>query len=145
MSNDLDNEVLRLWSEKLSASEIGSILGITKNAVIGRVNRMRKRGLDVETRAAPRLRLAKIPLLAIPIEEEPEPEPENQIGIPFGRLTSRTCKYVIDGDHPRHFRFCGDVVTTKSYCETHHALCYVKPVPRRHRYTDTVFVLKARS
>jgi len=144
MSNDLDNEIQRLWGEKLSASQIGSILCLTRNAVIGRVNRMRKKGVDVEARAFPKTAVARIPV-AMPVEEELDAEPESQVGIPFESLTLKTCKFVIDGDHPRYFRFCGEPVTTKSYCKTHHALCYVKVIPRRPRYTDTVFVLKARS
>ena len=142
MSNDLDSEIIRLWGEKLSASQIGSILCITKNAVIGRVNRMRKKGVDVESRAMAKASIPRIPILE-PIEEEIEVE--NQIGIPFESLTLRTCKFVIDGDHPRYFRFCGEPVTSKSYCKTHHSLCYVKVQPKRQRYTDTVFVLKDRA
>ena len=142
MLNDIETEILRLWEQNIPARQIGAALGITKNAVIGRVNRMRKKGVDIDVRVMPKTSIVKIPA-AEPIEEELEPL--NQIGISVFQLTNKTCKFVVDGEHPRYFRFCGDPVTTKSYCKTHHAICYVKVQPKRYRYTDTVFVLKDRA
>lgn len=43
-------EIMELWSQNLSASEIGRQVGKTKNSVIGIVDRLRARGFDIPMR-----------------------------------------------------------------------------------------------
>lgn len=48
MQNEQNAEILLLWNEGKTASEIGSQFGLTRNTVIGKLNRMRVAGHDVK-------------------------------------------------------------------------------------------------
>ena len=45
MTNEIRLEILKLWNEGKSGSEIAKLLGITRNSVIGVSYRARKNGL----------------------------------------------------------------------------------------------------
>ncbi len=46
-------ELRALWDEGLSVSQIGKRLGITKNAVTGKVDRLRNSGVNIPARPSP--------------------------------------------------------------------------------------------
>jgi GcrA cell cycle regulator len=103
--------LIALWNEDLSTSEIGRRLGITKNAVIGKVHRL---GLT-QRRPSPKAK----------------PEP-----IHFLRLASLRagmCSWPIGDPGEDGFHFCGSpALGNKPYCGKHCAVAYVASKDRRH-------------
>lgn len=113
MTNDWTPErttaLMALWNEELSTAEIGRRLGITKNAVIGKVHRL---GLQ-QRRPSPK----------------PKSEPLNVLRL--DALRANMCCWPIGDPGEDSFHFCGDeVVEGKPYCSRHCSLAYVRPRDR---------------
>lgn len=97
--------LIALWNEELSTSEIGRRLGITKNAVIGKVHRL---GLQ---------------------QRRPSPKPKEEVVhyLRLDRLHTGMCSWPIGEPGDADFHFCGEaVVPGKPYCAHHCAIAYVK-------------------
>jgi GcrA cell cycle regulator len=96
-------ELTRLWATGLSASEIGRKLGITKNAVVGKVRR-----LDLAMRRQP-----------------PAAKIDHKI-ITLDSLKANMCSWPNGEPGKPGFRFCGKpVVFGKPYCAYHCEIAYV--------------------
>ena len=92
----------RLWEEGVTTAEIGRRIGVTKNAVIGKVHRI---GLT------PRV-----------ITQKPPPR-RNVFD-----FTGPACMWPIGHPGEDDFHFCGEhPVTGKPYCEHHVEVAYIKP------------------
>jgi len=92
----------RLWEEGVTTAEIGRRIGVTKNAVIGKVHRI---GLT------PRV-----------ITQKPPPK-RNVFD-----FTGPACMWPLGHPGEDDFHFCGEhPVTGKPYCEHHVELAYIKP------------------
>jgi GcrA cell cycle regulator len=92
----------RLWEEGITTAEIGRRIGVTKNAVIGKVHRI---GLT------PRV-----------ITQKPPPK-RNVFD-----FTGPACMWPVGHPGEEDFHFCGEhPVTGKPYCEHHVELAYIKP------------------
>ena len=137
----LTQKILRLWEENKSASQIGHELGVTKNAVIGRVTRARMSGVKLDRAVAIRrgvpkqkplvvknrriirefkLRCEPLPILEIITSEQ------NKRSISLSQLKSTSCRYILNEDR-FHPIYCGALKEKKSYCCKHYALCYYGP------------------
>ena len=66
----------------------------------------------------------------MPVAFEDPPEPEPMMAIPFEKLTSKSCRFIINSGNPTDFLFCGRAKKGKSYCEEHMKLCYLPPAKR---------------
>lgn len=150
-------DLKRLILEGLSAAKIASALGVTRNAVIGKVNRLdlkfaRKRG-RVQATGAPKPRKVKaqprrvtLPALPInrpdivvdakalkaeafvPLPDAPAPIQMIDLG-DMGRVgRPGKCRWPI-GENPT--LFCG-CATESAYCTTHHAMAYA-PIEKDDR------------
>lgn len=109
MNNDWTPErtaaLMALWSEDLTTAEIGRRLGVTKNAVIGKVHR-----------------------LGLP-QRRPSPKPKIEIldVLRLDRLRPGMCSWPIGEPQDPNFHFCGEeAVPGKPYCAHHCAVAYVK-------------------
>lgn len=143
------NALMALWDEGLPTAEIGRRLGVTKNAVVGKVHRLGlpKRGSPISKerapssrpaapRPAPSSRPAAAPAQLAAPRPEPvayDPEPERVEARPpakvvkLGALTSEMCSWPIGDPGTEGFRFCGhQAVPGKPYCPEHCAMAYVK-------------------
>jgi GcrA cell cycle regulator len=95
-------ELTRLWDEGLPAAEIGRRLGLTKNAVIGKVHRIA---------LSPRV-----------ITERPEPRRN------LFDFSGPACMWPFGHPNDDNFHFCGArPLPGKPYCADHATMAYVQP------------------
>jgi GcrA cell cycle regulator len=92
----------RLWEEGVTTAEIGRRIGVTKNAVIGKVHRI---GL------VPRV-----------VKETPAPR-RNVFD-----FAGPVCMWPIGHPTDNDFHFCGGApIAGKPYCSNHAAVAYIRP------------------
>ncbi len=159
-SAEEDALLRRRWHERGGAAAIGREIGRTRNAVIGRANRLglavprrlteerRKAGAEA---AAERQRQAKRVAAARARERNEElaaaTRPPDLVVVPkrddtpgptaceLLDFTPYTCRFPLGELHDPVRWFCGvaeaDVAAGVPYCREHSALCYAEPAPRR--------------
>ena len=102
--------LIALWNEGLSTSVIGNRLGVTKNAVVGKVHRL------------------KLPKRGSPIKLKPKAAEV----ISLEALRPGMCCWPEGEPGTKGFYFCGKpVLPDKPYCAEHCARAYVKPNKQR--------------
>ena len=137
----------KLWSEGLSASQIAGRLGmgVTRNAVIGKVHRLGLAGRVTPTRPARRPQRAARPRPTAAPVQPPRPRPApvivdvEPVRFANGRmanvltLNERTCKWPIGDPTDENFGFCGHAATPGCpYCAEHAQMAY-QPVARKKK------------
>lgn len=144
--NDIQKKIHALWEKGFPASEVANQVGITRNAVMGHLFRMRQAGVKMrqktpstKTKKAvppPKLKKAvgikkmprRLPAPIKPTLEEINPPPliPNGSPVPMMKLARYSCRYVVSGVDAKSFLFCNAKVQDgSSYCPHHHAICYV--------------------
>ncbi len=137
-------ELMRLWEAGRSASEIGRLLGVSKNSVVGKAHRMKlaarpspiKRGGSSTSRrpaapAAPKpaMRVAVQPKIERPVAAPAPAAVEVRRQAPIVRRTSGkgpNCLWPIGDPGDADFHFCGaPAVPGKPYCAEHCARAYI--------------------
>ena len=135
-----DATLLRLQLEGFSAAEIGRTMHKTRNAIIGRLHRLRDKGIGLpkqsprkseELRAkaenvGPGIRLAH------PVSREPWRVPKAEAfkplpgtePIPLIGRPAFTCAWVVEGEGADAL-CCGQRVSAGAYCASHRALAYL--------------------
>src|SRR5665213_2891489 len=134
----------KLWMEGFSASQIAAELGdgVTRNAVIGKVHRLKLSGRAKPASAAPRARTAPrsgapmIGATALKISEDLQveayvPPQVQELFIPVEQrlsllqLSEQTCKWPIGDPLLPEFYFCGQHSEDgKPYCDFHSRRAY---------------------
>ena len=102
-------ELTKFWATGLSASEIDRRMGITKNAVVGKVRR-----LDLAMRRQP-------------------PPPKRPVSIvTLDRLKADMCCWPTGEPGQPDFRFCGkEAIEGKPYCAEHCARAYIQSTNKK--------------
>lgn len=102
-----DDDLRRLAAEGKTTSQAAAILGVSKNAIIGRSHRIT--GVTWMLSRGPR---------------PPKPVAPKKPAIEFP--TAGRCVYPHGDPRRSEFHFCGDAVVYAGapYCETHAALCW---------------------
>ncbi|MGD9639386.1 MAG: GcrA family cell cycle regulator [Alphaproteobacteria bacterium] len=113
-TDEMIEELSKLWNDGLTTVEIGRKLGVSKNAVVGKAHR-----LGLESRPSPIKREKK---------KEEKPEKKSKKYITLMDLTSRMCRWPIGDPKDDNFHFCGKEIPVGGvYCPHHSAVAYVAP------------------
>lgn len=141
-------ELRALWDKGLTANEIAKVLGVTKNAIVGKVHRLclKARPSPIKSKGEDEQVVVQVEEVEIveeaeeaPIEEAIEPvqqENKPEAGasgnkVKLVELDSHTCRWPIGDPRDDDFGFCGKKVRTgQTYCDEHAAMAYVKAVRR---------------
>ncbi len=105
-------QLKKLWSKGKSTVEIGRELGISKNAVVGKVHR-----LELNARPSPIKKDTKPKVIKKKVQKQ-----EN---VSLMDLKLNSCRWPIGDPKDADFHFCGkDTVTGKPYCSEHCKIAY---------------------
>jgi hypothetical protein len=151
--------IIELWDKGFSGYQIAVALKTTRSAILGKISRMRRKGMTFNRqynpgRAKKGSRKAPTPVNLPPVTvtvqslkmKKPEPDPKPIVVIipeppPYTgkpltilEVTNDTCKYSVSGTRAPHYRFCGGPTFKRSLCKHHFELCYTslkKPEQKR--------------
>lgn len=141
-------ELRRLWDKGLTANEIAKVLGVTKNAIVGKVHRLclKARPSPIKVKGEEEQIVTEAIEVTVieeteeaPIENTVEQEPQevkpaspaDGNKVKLVELDSHTCRWPIGDPRDDDFGFCGKKVRTgQTYCDEHAAMAYVKAVRR---------------
>ena len=150
-TEDRVNLLKQLWGEGKSASEIAKQLGgVSRNAVIGKVHRMKLSGrATVSAAPAKKTAPAKAPANA---NAAPRPAPSapaqprspvKKHAVKLGQqlqlaaLKERSCRWPNGDPQEKDFSFCGcDAMPGLPYCEDHAVIAYQVGRPRNMKAED---------
>ena len=132
-------QLIELWRSGLTATKIAEQTGATRNAVLGKVFRLRNKGVDLDTRA-------KLGNGRVKKPDRPKPlvlkykatkreiarrkadlfdRPELRGGILFSQRQQQQCAYIAGDPRDPEVKCCGRFTGLgASYCPTHYRLCY---------------------
>jgi len=120
--------LIALWEEGLPTSEIGRRLGVTKNAVVGKVHRLglKKRQSPIRQAAASTAQPKKPKKVVAPTPVASASLPSGDV-VRLEELTAAMCCWPEGEPGTPEFHFCGKpAAQDKPYCEPHCARAYVK-------------------
>jgi len=122
-------ELTKLWESGYSASQIGKILGVSKNSVVGKAHRMKlkSRPSPIKRDGIRKARPRKKPVLITP-KAAPQPAVPRPAPIIERRTTGKgpKCLWPIGDPGDPDFHFCGcDAEPGKPYCAPHCAVAYI--------------------
>lgn len=141
--SDEKTELLRsLWTEGLSASDIGKKVGKTRNAVLGKAHRLGLASrIDIERPQRPSTPRVYVPKVKM---EEPEPILEPPLVLDDGSnvtvltINDRHCRWPIGHPNEDTFHFCGLAPKAdRPYCEAHARKAY-QPQQSHRRKADNI-------
>lgn len=126
-------ELARLWDSGQSASAIGRILGVSKNAVVGKAHRLRLSSRPSPIRHERRTPVRRrVPMLTRPVEPPRTAAPEPAPPVEEPQVVTRrhgkgpNCLWPIGDPRQPDFRFCGAPAQEgKPYCTDHCARAYI--------------------
>lgn len=158
--NEQEKTILQLWEQGFTGQEIGDQIGKTRSAVLGKLNRLRKKGLIgykvqdtrlenqkvsvkhkkpdavIQKSTVGRNRLVPFVFKTKNRDRQP-PVFTKPVRVWDGKpvtlmeLESGMCKYPVGHDNELNHTFCGKSVHKRVYCEAHHKLCYIEPNHRK--------------
>jgi len=110
-------QLKKLWSKGKSTVEIGKELGISKNAVVGKVHR-----LELEARPSP---IKKQEKQSHKTSLKPKSKSGQKTMVGLLDLKMNSCRWPIGDPKEPGFHFCGAQVSTgKPYCPEHCKVAY---------------------
>lgn len=159
-----EDKIIKLWESGYSGTQIAAELGVTRNTVMGKVYRLRRRALmsygHDKMKSRPDIKIAlpkekpkqaKIPAKPItPYVKRnvwvPKPDPSvvkpSADGLTFWELKPGMCRYSTSGESLATYRFCSEPAMKMSYCAHHYGICFVPPMPKKRREKRDEFYIK---
>lgn len=144
-NDELNNKIIEMWNAGMTSGDIAHALKVTRNTIMGRVSRLRKKGVALRSiqKIQPAIKREVKTRRGWVMKKQPKPKsapvisldqfsfdmPEPPVNISIMELTERSCRYVIGSDQRRGAIYCGDTKHYRAYCKKHADLCYV---PIRH-------------
>jgi hypothetical protein len=153
---DRNEKIATLWNDGMTSGQIAERLGLTRNAVMGRVNRMRRRGISLRTLDPEMLERIKEMQAEHRLENEKKkqfqklfkikkprfingvsdsvfvtPKPKYMIGVSILKLRFNSCRYIVSENTDENAVYCGNYAEKPPYCPDHAAMCYLPPKPRK--------------
>jgi len=140
ISSKNKDKIIKMWEEGLSGTQIGEKLGLTRNAVIGMITRLRHKG-HVFERDEKQIREKRLEeekknggvknqpfkhkkkLEDHPVKLEIPVMPVRSGGINLIDLKRTSCRFIISGEDAV-VRYCGDKQERGAYCADHYKICY---------------------
>lgn len=150
-TDQMVEELRKMWKEGLTTGEIGKRLNVSKNSIVGKVHRLglsgrpspiKKKEEEVSAPAAEKSAKPAPEPVAVPAKKKPEPELKsarsaapkycackgNKAKVGLTELDNHTCRWPVGDPKDDNFHFCGKKVRIgQTYCEEHSAQAYVKP------------------
>ena len=129
-SAEREAELRQYIADKYSSGQTAEKMGLTRNKVCGKANRMGLRFLSQEqpprgSKPKPRTRrgwgISKSIFREGPIMPEPPPKPPEFLGLTFAQIEAGQCRYIDDSSGQT--LYCG-APTEASFCNYHHSICY---------------------
>ena len=144
IGSKLKDQIVKMWEEGLSGSQIGEKLNLTRNAVIGMISRLKRKGhvFARDEKDQHRKRVAEerrvkedkfaekqakkekviiipkdLPVVAVPSL------PTRSGGIELLDLKRTSCRFIVSGDDTI-IKYCGEQQSRSSYCAEHYSICY---------------------
>ena len=117
-TDDRLEKLKKLWEEGLSISQIGKELGVSRNAIAGKVHRMKlsKRQSPIAPKTVAKKEAAEKPKVEVA-------EPENlplKLALRNINWSRSRCSWPSGDPKTTAFKFCGkEVVPGKPYCNDH--------------------------
>ena len=156
-------KIINLWELGYSGTQIAQELGTTRNAVMGKIFRLRRKAqmiyghdkmknravLEVEVPQA-KPKKAKVPKMppkhkVVRNAWKPTPDPSKVLkptkGVSFWDLSFGGCRYPVGGEKLSDMIFCDALATKGSFCAEHYAICFV-PVNRKSEDKKSAFNFK---
>jgi hypothetical protein len=126
MTEEKRQRIAELWNQNMPSSKIAEEVGVTRNAVIGAIYRLRQRGEIIKTASEKRQYKprAKKPLAIRKSFHKP-----SELGKPVElmKLTSQSCRFIVSEEGAEHTLYCNNQIDRASYCTEHYKICYVPP------------------
>ena len=147
-TQEMADAATAMWKAGKSASQIAEGLGsgVTRNAVCGKMFRLRRDGADLthtKAQASPAApKPARMRKAATPTEAVRSPvlvfdltlDLPSDGGIEIDALRNNTCRWPAGDPRDPEFRFCGapdaDLEIGRPYCARHSAIAYAPPRQR---------------
>ena len=109
----------KLWDEGLSISQIGEKLGVSRNAIAGKVHRLglKKRQSPISNKGTAK---TPAPQKKAPVEVAMPDDLPLKLALRNINWSRSKCSWPIGDPKSKNFKFCGDeVVAGKPYCNSH--------------------------
>lgn len=115
-NTERDKILTDMWAKGCAMSEIGEKIGVSRNAVAGRIHRLR---ITKNKDTPSRVRKSRKFKQEMPIGAEPGSSKR------FAALKPNECRYEKSGAKKSLDRYCGKKCASGSpYCQRHHDMCY---------------------
>jgi hypothetical protein len=115
--------IISLWKEGLTATQIGDSIGKSRSSVLGKIYRLRRKGVIEDYRCPARSSIEKSDQGDLfKYFDLKKPEPVSQFKTIFD-LGYRDCRYIVDRSD-RGYLYCAKPKKRKSLCQEHYSMCY---------------------
>lgn len=111
------NDIIRLWEDGYSLTQIARHLKTTRNVVAGKMHRAKISGVVFEPRTSFHIRKVSTAPISDTLENS------------ITRLRIDSCRYILNDDTSNPV-YCCEPISRRSYCEAHAQICYM---PRERR------------